>query len=48
MSGNSDKVKGQVKQAVGDLTADKDMKNEGQAGRSNPGKPAPPQASPAP
>jgi uncharacterized protein YjbJ (UPF0337 family) len=29
MSGQGDKAKGRVKQAVGDLTDDKDMKNEG-------------------
>ena len=29
MSGETDKAKGRVKQAVGDLTDDKDMKREG-------------------
>jgi uncharacterized protein YjbJ (UPF0337 family) len=29
MSNNSDDAKGRVKQAVGDLTGDQDMKNEG-------------------
>jgi uncharacterized protein YjbJ (UPF0337 family) len=29
MSGNFDQAKGKVKQAVGDLTGDKDLKREG-------------------
>ena len=29
MGGDSDKVKGNLKQAGGDLTGDKDLKNEG-------------------
>jgi len=29
MSGEADQAKGRVKQAVGDLTDDKDLKNEG-------------------
>jgi uncharacterized protein YjbJ (UPF0337 family) len=29
MSGESDQAKGRIKQAVGDLTDDKDMKREG-------------------
>lgn len=29
VSGESDQAKGRIKQAVGDLTDDKDMKNEG-------------------
>ena len=31
MSADSDKAKGRVKQAVGDLTDDKDLKREGKA-----------------
>jgi uncharacterized protein YjbJ (UPF0337 family) len=31
MSGDTDKATGRVKQAVGDLTDDKDMKHEGKA-----------------
>ena len=31
MSADSDKAKGRVKQAVGDLTDDKDLKHEGKA-----------------
>ena len=31
MSGESDQTKGRVKQAVGDLTDDKDMKRDGKA-----------------
>jgi uncharacterized protein YjbJ (UPF0337 family) len=34
MSGDTDKAKGRVKQAVGDLTDDKDMKHEGKAGEA--------------
>ncbi len=29
MAGNTDQTKGRVKQAVGDLTNDEDLKNEG-------------------
>lgn len=29
MSGEADEAKGRIKQAVGDLTDDKDLKNEG-------------------
>lgn len=29
MAGNTDQAKGRVKQAVGDLTNDEDLKNEG-------------------
>lgn len=31
MSGETDQTKGRVKQAIGDLTDDKDMKREGKA-----------------
>ena len=31
MSGDSDKTKGKIKEAAGDLTGDKDMENEGKA-----------------
>ena len=31
MSGEGDQAKGRIKQAVGDLTDDKDMKHEGKA-----------------
>lgn len=31
MSGNFDQAKGKTKQAMGDLTGDKDLKNEGRA-----------------
>ena len=31
MSGKMDEVKGKVKQAAGDLTDDKDLRNEGKA-----------------
>ena len=33
MAGKTDQVKGQVKEAVGSLTGDKDLKSEGKAER---------------
>ena len=34
MSGNADEAKGRVKEAAGDLTDDKSLKNEGKADRA--------------
>jgi uncharacterized protein YjbJ (UPF0337 family) len=34
MSGNTDEAKGRVKEAAGDLTGDKSLKNEGKADRA--------------
>jgi hypothetical protein len=34
MSGNADEAKGRVKEAAGDLTGDKSLKNEGKADRA--------------
>lgn len=34
MSGNADEAKGRVKEAAGDLTNDKSLKNEGKADRA--------------
>jgi uncharacterized protein YjbJ (UPF0337 family) len=33
MAGKTDQVKGKAKEAVGDLTGDKDLKSEGEADR---------------
>jgi len=35
MSGTTDKIKGRVKEAVGALTNDKDLKNEGKADQAS-------------
>ncbi|MEZ5407518.1 MAG: CsbD family protein [Acidimicrobiales bacterium] len=34
MSGNTDDIKGRAKEAAGDLTNDKDLKNEGKMDRA--------------
>ena len=34
MSGNADEARGRVKEAAGDLTGDKSLKNEGKADRA--------------
>ena len=35
MSGNADEAKGRVKEAAGDLTGDKSLKNEGKVDRAS-------------
>ena len=35
MSGNADEAKGRVKEAVGDLTDDKDLQREGKADKAS-------------
>ena len=35
MSGNADEAKGRIKQAVGDLTDDRDLKNEGKVDKAS-------------
>jgi len=37
MSGETDKAKGRVKEAAGDLTGDKSLKNEGKVDRASGG-----------
>jgi len=37
MSGETDKAKGRVKEAAGDLTGDKSLKNEGRVDRASGG-----------
>ena len=34
MSGTADEAKGRIKEAAGDLTGDKDLKNEGKADKA--------------
>ena len=34
MSGTADEAKGRIKEAAGDLTCDKDLKNEGKADKA--------------
>jgi len=35
MSGNADEAKGRIKEAVGDLTDDRDLKNEGKVDKAS-------------